>query len=104
MQRIKAAHVVWRITGPALTADVVVEVRVAVSDNIKAGDFLIAQIAAYRVFILLAEAPAHHGFEKMPSAEILRVPARPRQRTGNGRRQHDVLGATKHGERLPRFS
>ena len=103
MQRVEAAHVVRRIRGPALAADVVIEVRVAVGDDIEAGHLLIAQIAGHRVFVLLAESPADHRFEKMPGAEILRVPARPRQRAGNRRRQHDVLGATVHGERLPDF-
>ncbi len=92
---------VGRIGGPALAADVVVEAAVAVGDDIEAGKLLIAQIAGQRVFVLLAKAAADHRFEKMTGAEIFRVPGRPRQRAGDGRRQFDVLGAPIHFERLP---
>ncbi len=101
MRDVEAAHVVRRIGGPALAADVVVEMSVAVGDDIEAGNFLIAQIAGHRVFILLAEAAADHCFEKMARAEIFRVPARPRQRAGDRRRQFDVFCRPKHCERLP---
>jgi hypothetical protein len=46
MQRIETAHVIRRIPGPALAADIVVEVRVAIGDDIESGDFLIALVAA----------------------------------------------------------
>jgi len=62
-----------------LAADVVVESAVAVGDDVEASEFLIAQIAGQRVLVLLAEAAGHHRLEKMPCAEILGVPARPRQ-------------------------
>ncbi len=58
MLDVEAAHVVRRIGGPALAADVVVEAAIAVGDDIEAGEFLIAQIAGQRVFVLLAEAAA----------------------------------------------
>ena len=88
---------VGRIGGPALAADVVVEAAVAVGDDVEAGQFLVAQIAGQRVLVLLAEAPRHHRLEEMPGAEIFRVPARPRQRAGDGGRQNDVLGGAVHG-------
>ena len=85
-----------RIVGPALAADVVIEAAVAVGDDIEAGDFLLVQIDGDRVDVLLAELVVHHRVEKAAHAEILRVPARPRQRAGDGGRQHDVFGGAKH--------
>ena len=93
---VEAAHVVGRIAGPALAADVVVEAAVAVGDDVEAGELLVAQIAGQRVLVLLAEAPRHHRLEEMPRAEIFGVPARPRQRAGDGGRQNDVLGGAIH--------
>ena len=94
--RVEPAHVVRRIGGPTLAADVVVEAAVAVGDDVEAGQLLVAQVAGQRVLVLLAKAAAHHRFEKMTRAEILGVPARPRQRAGDRRRQCDVLGAPIH--------
>ena len=96
-----AAHVVRRIAGPALPADVVVEPAVTVSHDVEPGKLLVAQIAGQRVDVLLAVAAADHRIEEHAGAEILRVPARPRQRTGDRRRQHDVLGAPIHLRYLP---
>jgi hypothetical protein len=94
--------VVRRIRRPALAADVVVESGIAVGDDIEAGQFLIAQIAGHRIFILLAEAAADHRLEKMTGAEIFRVPARPRQRAGDRRRQFNVFGAPIHLNASPK--
>ena len=94
---VEAAHVVRRIAGPALAADVVVEAAVAVGDDVEAGELLVADEAGQRVLVLLAEAPRHHRLEEMPGAEIFGVPARPRQRAGDRRRQNDVLGGAIHG-------
>ncbi len=70
--------------------------RIAVGHDIEAGHFLLVQIDRDRIDILLAELVIHHGVEKAAHAEILRVPARPWQRAGNGGRQHDVFGGAKH--------
>ena len=48
-------HVARWIIGPALAADVGVEMRIAVGDDIEAGDFLLVQIDRNRVGVLLAE-------------------------------------------------
>ncbi len=66
MRGDEPAHVVRRISGPALAANVVVEPAVAVGHDVEAGKLLIAQIAGERVLVLLAEAAADHGFETMP--------------------------------------
>ena len=97
----EAGHVVRRVGGPALAADIVVEAAVAVGQDVEAGELLVAQIAGQRVLVLLAEAARHHGLEEMAVAEVFRVPARPRQRAGDRGRQHDVFGGAKHSRRLP---
>src|SRR5689334_1367109 len=96
MLHVQPTHVVCRVAGPALAANVVIKSAIAVGDDVETGEFLVTQIAGQRVLVLLAEAAADHGFEKMPGAEIFRVPARPRQRTGDRRRQHNVFSGTKH--------
>ena len=98
---VEAAHVARRIIGPALAADIRIEMRVAVGDDVEAGDFLLVQIDRDRVDVLLAELVVDHGVEETAQPEILRVPARPRQRAGDGGRQHFVFGGGKHGRRLP---
>src|SRR5664279_6408698 len=102
MRDIEAGHVVGRIGGPALAADVVIEPAVAVGDDVETGEFLVAQIASQRIFVLLAKAPRHHRLEEMPRAEIFRVPARPWQRAGDGGRQNDVLGGAVHCNSSPK--
>src|SRR6266851_2414062 len=87
---------------PPRPADVGVEAAVAIGHDVEPGQFLVADVAGERVLILLAEAPRDHRLEEMPGAEIFRVPARARQRAGDGGRQHDVFGGAKH-ESLPQF-
>src|SRR5690349_20530288 len=96
MADIETAHMVWRIGGPALAADIVVEAAIAVGENVEPSEFLVAQIAGERVFILLAKAAADHGFEKVAGAEIFGVPARPRQRASDSGRQFNVFGRSIH--------
>src|SRR5262249_38011594 len=96
MRDVETAHVVRWICGPTLAADVVVETAIAIGENVEPGKLLVAQITGQRVFILLAKPAVHHCFKKMARAEIFRVPARSRQRTGNCRRQLDVFGGPIH--------
>ena len=98
---VEAAHVARRVIGPALAADVGIEMRVAVGDDVEAGQFLLVQIDRDGVDILLAEMVVHHGVEEGAAGEVFGVPARPRQRAGDGGRQHDVFGGAVHGRRLP---
>jgi hypothetical protein len=86
-----------------LAADVVIEMGVAVGHDVETGELLVADEAGQRILVLLAVAPRHHRFEEMPGAEIFGVPARPRQRAGDRRRQNDVLGGAEH-EALPMLS
>ena len=65
---VEAAHVARRIIGPALAADVRVEMRVAVGDDVEAGQLLLVQIDRDRVDILLAELVVHHGVEEAARA------------------------------------
>jgi hypothetical protein len=98
---IKSPHVSRRIVGPALTANVGVEMCIAVSDDIEPGYFLFVQIDRDRIDILLAELIVHHCVKKAAGAKILGVPTRPWQRAGDRGRQHDIFGSAKHGRHLP---
>ena len=75
----KAVHVGERIALPAHAADFLVVVRIAVGDDVEAGDLLRAQEARHRVLVLLAVARVHHGFE-----EALRCRAPRCTSTGRG--------------------
>src|SRR5579883_2266388 len=101
VSQVESAHVIGRVRGPALTANIVIEAAIAVGADIEPRQLLIAQIAGQCVLVLLAEAAADHGFEEMTRAKIFRVPARPRQRAGDGGWQHDVFGCPVHSERPP---
>src|ERR1041385_5472265 len=43
IEPVEAAHVARRIVGPALAADVAIEMRIAVGDDVEAGDLLLVQ-------------------------------------------------------------
>jgi hypothetical protein len=55
-----AGHVMRRVAGPALPADVVVEAAVTVGADVEPGKLLVAQITGYRIDILLAVSAADH--------------------------------------------
>ena len=78
-----------------------IEMRVTVGDDIEARHFLLVQINRDRVDILFAELVVHHRVKKAARAKILGVPARPRQRAGDGGRQHEIFGGAKHDRHLP---
>ena len=80
MSGLKARHVARWITCPGLSADVLIEPAVTVGHNVEACDFLIPQIDAKRIRVLLAEFVVGHGVDKRPRAQIFCVPAWPRQR------------------------
>jgi hypothetical protein len=98
---VEAAHVARRIVRPTLAADVGIEMGITVGDDVEPGELLFVQIDRNRIDILFAELVVDHRVEKTSRAEILRVPARPRQRAGNRGRQHDVFGGAKHNGYLP---
>ena len=72
----EAFHVMGRIAGPALAADVLVEPAVAVGDDIETRDLLLAQINGERVDVLFPEAAGDHRIEKRLDAEVFGVPTR----------------------------
>ncbi len=98
---IEPAHMSGWIIGPTLAADIGIEMCVAVGNNIQARHFLFVQVDRDRIDILLAELVVHHRVKKAARAKILGVPTRPRQRAGNGGRQHHVFGGAKHDRHLP---
>ena len=61
---LEAAHVVRRVAGPALAADVLVEAAVAVGDDVQPGHFLLAQVDRQRVHVLLAEPRRDHRVQE----------------------------------------
>src|SRR5262245_17042478 len=79
---IEALHVARWIVGPALAAHVLVEVGIAVGDDIETRAFLLVQIDRDRVRILLAIGRADHRLQEGAPAEVLHVPARARERPG----------------------
>src|ERR1051325_1111637 len=100
IEPVEAAHVARRIVGPALAADVAIEMRIAVGDDVEAGDLLLVQIHRDPVGVLLAELVVDERLDEAVRADVLGVPARARQRPGDGGRQLDVLGGTQHSSGL----
>jgi hypothetical protein len=68
-----------RVLEPAHAADVAVEARVAVSDDVEARPFLIADEGADGVGVLFAEAGVSKGVAKGALPEIFRIPHWTRQ-------------------------
>ncbi|MCZ7562673.1 MAG: hypothetical protein M5U08_01795 [Burkholderiales bacterium] len=93
---VESGHVVRRIARPALAAHVLVEAAVAVGADVEAGELLLAQVDRERIGVLLAKARVHHRVEERARAEVLGVPARPRQRSDDGSGQHDIGGCGEH--------
>ncbi len=96
MRRLEAVHVMRRITRPALAAHVLIEAAVAVRHDVEPRRLLLAQIHRQRIHILLAEAADHHRVQKRFEAEIFGIPARTRQRSGHGGRQHFAGSRFQH--------
>jgi hypothetical protein len=64
------AHVVRRVAGPALAADVRVEPAVAVGHDVEPGHFLLLQIHRQGVHVLLAEPRQHHRVQERARAQV----------------------------------
>ena len=84
MGRFEAVHVVRRIAGPALTANILIEPAVTIGADIKTGHFLFPQVNREGIHILLAESGDDHGVQEGFGSQIFGVPARARQRTRDG--------------------
>ena len=80
----EARHMSRWITGPGLAADILIEAAITVGHNVEPCDFLIPQIDAKCIRVLLAEFVVRHGIDKGPRAQVLGVPTWPRQRTDDG--------------------
>src|SRR5262245_54828197 len=85
-----------RIARPALAADVGVESAVTVGQDIETGKLLFEQVDADRLEVLRAVSGSDNRCEEGPRAEVLGIPARPRQRADDRRRQLDVGSRAKH--------
>src|SRR6185295_16934709 len=98
MRGFKTGHVVRRIAGPALAADVLIEPAIAVGDDVEAGNFLLGQVYRKRIDVLFAESRGDHGIEEGPDSQILRIPTRTGQGSDHGRRQYLPRCRFKHSE------
>ncbi len=63
-------HMGQGIALPAHAADLLVEMRVAIGDDIEPGGLLRAQIDRDRILVLLAPAQIHHRFEKLEAPRL----------------------------------
>src|SRR5262249_41192318 len=88
-----------RILEPAHAADVVVEARVAVGDDVEARALLVADVRSDRVRVLLAVTRVRERVTKRACAEVRGVPLGARQRAGDRGRQRETLRRLVH--RLP---
>jgi hypothetical protein len=100
MRRVEAVHVMRRVAGPALSADVLIEAAIPVGDDVQTGDFLLSQVDRQGIHVLLAEAADHHRVEKRLETEVFRIPARTGQRPCDRRRQHLACACVQHDEIL----
>ena len=91
-----------RVLEPAHAADVAVEPRVAVSDDVEASTLLVADERPDGVRVLFAEARVGDGVAERALTEVLDVPPGPRQRARNRRRQGHRVGRFGHRVRVPR--
>ena len=96
MRRLEPAHVMRRITRPALPPDVLVEPAVPVRHDVQPRHLLLPQIHRQRVHILLPEPRRHHRVQERPRPQVFGIPAWPRQRPRDRRRQHLPGGGFQH--------
>ena len=85
-----------RVVVPRAAREVLVEVVVAVREDVEPRALLLGDHGRVRVEELLAEADVEQRRIKRPSPQAAVVPAWPRPRAGDGRREHQVLGSREH--------
>ncbi len=93
---IESRHMVGRIAGPALTADILVEPAIPVGHDIQTRQFLFFHVHGQSVRVLLTKARVYHRFQKGPVTEIFGVPAGSRKRSGNRGREHFSCSGLQH--------
>ena len=79
-----------------MSRDVGIEAAIAVGDDVQAGHLLVSQVDGQGVQILLAVTAIDHRLAEITGAEVLRVPARPRQRADDAGRQNEAGGRGVH--------
>ena len=89
-----------RVVVPRAAGEVLVQVVVAVGEDVEARALLVGDHGGVRVEELLAEADVEQRRVEGPAPQAAVVPARPRPRSGDGRREHQVLGGGEHRARL----
>ena len=85
-----------RVVVPRAAGEVLVEVVIAIGEDVESGAFLIGDHRRVRIEELLAEVDVEEGRVERPAPQAAGVPARPRPRAGDGRGEHQVLGGREH--------
>src|SRR5918992_817428 len=81
---------------PRAAGEVLVEVVVAVREDVETGALLVGDHGGVRVEELLAEADVEQRRVERPAPQPAVVPAWPRPGAGDGGREHQVLGGREH--------
>jgi hypothetical protein len=85
-----------RVVVPRAAGEVLVEVIVAVGEDVESGTLLVGDDGGVRVEELLAEADVEEGRVQRSAPQTLVVPARAGPRPGDGRRKHQIVGRREH--------
>ena len=93
---LEARPALERVVMPRAAGVVLVELVVAVGQDVEPGPLLFGQHDRVSVQELLAEADVEQRRVERPAPQADVVPARPRPRSGNGRREYQVLGRSQH--------
>ena len=93
---LEALPALQRVVVPRAAGEVLVEVVVAVGQDVEPGALLVGDHGRVRVEELLAEADVEQRGVERPAPQAAVVPARPRPRAGDGRGEHQVLGGREH--------
>ena len=96
-----AAQPLEWVEDPGLAPNGEVEAGITIGQNVEPGHRLLREDAGDSVEVLLTEERVAHGDLEGAGLQILRVPVGLRVRTGDGRREHEVLRDGEHGGNLP---
>ena len=85
-----------RVVVPRTAGEVLVEVVVAIGEDVEPGALLVGDDGGLRVEELFAEPDIEQRRVERPAPQAAVVPARSRPRAGDGRGEHQVLGSCEH--------
>ena len=93
---LEALPALQRVVVPRAAGEVLVEVVVAVGEDVEPRALLLGDHGRVCVEELLAETDVEQRRVERPAPQAAVIPARPRPRAGDGRREHQVLGGREH--------